>query len=511
MGLREDYIFWSLVNELSSRHEYRMLTVAENHNEIWLENDENKAYPVIRVMRHDLDWANWLKRDIDRTVMNAENIRSQLLRRPMNVLNIYISAYLPVDDFDHIIRPVSEKKSTVHTMIFDASRTPESFGSLEQIFNKPLSLHIPDEGHVEESHVAYMKQGALAASVKKTKEEQAIFRNGKPFFTNVFIFLQIAIFILMELKGSSQNTLTLIQFGAKYSPLILQGEWWRFFTPMVVHIGVMHLLMNTLSLYFIGPEVERMYGRVRFLFIYIFAGFSGTLASFLATPNISAGASGAIFGLFGALLYFGTTHPKLFFRTMGTNIIILIIINLGYGFSVEGVDNSGHIGGLIGGFLASGVVHLPKKRKPFRQAVFAAATAILTFCLLKWGYTDHPILASGKDPTIAQLTQEYIKEGDEDKAFQVAREYIENFEQAPYAYFSLGNMEIKKGNLQQAKEYYEKAIAQYPEMHEAHYNLALVYNDLGDKAKAMQHIREAVNLEPDQEQYREMLRRMEEE
>ena len=65
----------------------------------------------------------------------------------------------------------------------------------------------------------------------------------------------------MELKGGSTNSATLIKFGAKYSPYILQGEWWRFFTPMVIHIGFIHLLMNTISLYLIGAEVERIYGR----------------------------------------------------------------------------------------------------------------------------------------------------------------------------------------------------------------------------------------------------------
>ena len=97
--------------------------------------------------------------------------------------------------------------------------------------------------------------------------------------------------------------------------------------------------------------------------IYVVAGIFRTLASLLFSPSISAGASGAIFGCFGALLYFGTIYPSLFKRTMGGNVLIVIAINLIFGFSVPGIDNAGHIGGLIGGYLAAAIVHFPKSTK----------------------------------------------------------------------------------------------------------------------------------------------------
>lgn len=72
LGFKEDYLFWEIVRQLSTQYDYRMITVTENHQEIWLESDKNKEFPVIRLIRHDLDWANWLKRDIDRTLQNGE-------------------------------------------------------------------------------------------------------------------------------------------------------------------------------------------------------------------------------------------------------------------------------------------------------------------------------------------------------------------------------------------------------------------------------------------------------
>lgn len=388
MGLREDYIFWSMVKELSTRYDYRIITISDSQQEIWLENRSEKAFPVIRLMRYDLDWSNWLKRDIERTALNGEQIRKQLIKSALPVLNIYVTAFAPVDSYEYLLKsPAIHNKTTIHTFIMDASRYDEKSLQLEHQLQKPFSFKAPAAEEMEEGQVAYLKQTALSASVQKAKEEQQLFTAGKPFFTYIFIIWQIGVFLLMEINGGSTNSSTLIDFGAKYNPLILQGEWWRFFTPIVIHIGFLHLLMNTLSLYFLGSEVERIYGRLRFLFLYIFAGFAGALASFIMNSNISAGASGAIFGCFGALLYFGIVHPKLFFRTMGANVIILILFNLGYGFSVEGIDNAGHIGGLVGGFLAAGIVHLPKSKKPLRQIVFTIATALLTYWLLQWGFS----------------------------------------------------------------------------------------------------------------------------
>ena len=259
------------------------------------------------------------------------------------------------------------------------------------------------------------------------------------------MIIQVIVFLLMEINGGSTNSATLIEFGAKYSPYILQGEWWRFFTPIVIHIGFIHLLMNTISLYLIGAEVERIYGNTRFLLIYLFAGFSGTLASFMMSPSLAAGASGAIFGCFGALLYFGIVYPKLFFRTMGSSVIVLIIINLIYGFSVPGIDNAGHIGGLIGGFLAAGVVSLPKKKLPLRQLVLLLVTVLVTYFSLQFGFNHHNSAALN-DETMAMLAQDYLNEDETDKASEMLSDYTKNHTDAPLSHFILGNISFDNGD-----------------------------------------------------------------
>lgn len=216
--------------------------------------------------------------------------------------------------------------------------------------------------------------------IRKQREIEAVFFYGKPRVTYVFLILIATVFILMELSGGSQNMDVLISFGAKYNPLIQAGEWWRFITPIFLHIGFMHILFNGMALHSLGTLTEQLYGPIRFFFIYMAAGICGVTASYVFSPNLSAGASGAIFGLFGSLLYFGTQNRQLFYRTLGSNVLFVLGINLVIGFLYPNViDNFAHLGGLFGGFLSSAVAGMPGRPRQPGQKLGAAA--LLLFLL----------------------------------------------------------------------------------------------------------------------------------
>ncbi|PLS15240.1 rhomboid family intramembrane serine protease [Bacillus sp. M6-12] len=511
MGYKEDYLFWTLAKQLSDAYEYRMITLSDDQQEIWLENESEKEYPVIRLMRYDLDWGSWLKRDMDRTVLNAERIRKELYKSSLKVLNIYVSAFVPVDEYtSNLNQPTGNRKIEIRPLILETAHFAENKEKLDALLKKPLQLELSENETLDEDQVAYIKHSVISSNIQRAKQDQEVFLRSKPFFTYVFIGIQILMFLLLEMNGGSKNMNTLVEFGAKYSPNILQGEWWRFLSPIVLHIGVLHLLMNTLALYYLGADVERIYGNTRFLLIYLFAGFAGTLGSFLFSPNISAGASGAIFGCFGALLFFGLNHRKIFFKTIGMNIIVLIIINLAFGFSMEGIDNAGHIGGLIGGFLASGAVGLPGKKAFGRQFLFLAATAAVTYFLLQWGFSEQGAKPAANDQAIAAIASSYIKEGKEDKALEVLNESVENGQAGPETYFILGTVQLTKGNLPEAEAFLSKAVEQNPEFHQAHYQLAIVYINLQNASAAKEHASKAVQLQPDEKIYIELLDKMNE-
>src|SRR5437763_8497324 len=131
----------------------------------------------------------------------------------------------------------------------------------------------------------------------------------RPTYTYVFFAINIAVFVLMALAGGSTNEATLMAFGVKSNAEIAKGQWWRFVTPIFIHIGLLHLFFNSYALWIVGPQVEKLYGSGRFVILYVLTGVAGVYGSYAYHPDtISAGASGAIFGLFGVLLAFGIRY-----------------------------------------------------------------------------------------------------------------------------------------------------------------------------------------------------------
>jgi rhomboid protease GluP len=156
---------------------------------------------------------------------------------------------------------------------------------------------------------------------------------------------------LLISNGYGQPDL-LVMLGGKISPLIKAGQLWRLFTPALLHFSLIHIGANMYSLFALGPSLERFYGHKRFLILYILTAMGGNVLSFLMTSQgVSAGASTAIFGLVGAEGIFIYRNRKLFgarSRSMLNNVIFIVVINLGIGFTA-GFDNWGHLGGLLTG------------------------------------------------------------------------------------------------------------------------------------------------------------------
>ncbi|NRD80753.1 rhomboid family intramembrane serine protease [Bacillus sp. BRMEA1] len=389
MDNKEAYNFWTLAHTFINDHGYRMIQLFENQKELWLEKLENRDAPIIRMLLHNIDWSNAMQRDIEFTAANGENVRKQLNRNKLHMINIYISELPPVDEYEYrLAKPYlfSEGGRTeVSSFLFSKDMYEKEMERLSERLGKKIFIPVQDHSYLDEE-VETLKRATLEQAVNRIKDERAILMNSKPFFTYVFIFINAAVFLLEQLNGGSTNSLTLVRFGAKVNDLIYEGEWWRFITPIFLHIGFLHLVMNTLALYYLGVTVERIFGNIRFPFIYLFAGFTGVLASFLFSNSLSVGASGAIYGCFGALLYFGATFPKLFFRTMGTNLFVVLGINLIFSFSAAGIDSAGHIGGLVGGFLAAGIIHFPKKRKLLYQLFFLIVSIVSVYGALTFGF-----------------------------------------------------------------------------------------------------------------------------
>ncbi|HEX2946652.1 MAG TPA: rhomboid family intramembrane serine protease [Clostridia bacterium] len=224
-----------------------------------------------------------------------------------------------------------------------------------------------------------------------------------PLLTYILIGVNIlaaaVLFLLSKNSGASYGEL-LNTYGAKVNSNILSGEYWRFVTPVFLHANIEHLLINSYSLFAVGVTVERIYGRFRYFIVYFAAGICGNILSFVFSPNPGVGASGAIFGLLGALLYFGVRNTSLFRASFGVNILVMIGINLFYGFTNPGIDNYAHIGGLIGGFLAAGAVSGQKNAKWYlNKYAYSVLAVLLAVSGIYYGF-------NGKEGRIAAKTNE---------------------------------------------------------------------------------------------------------
>jgi rhomboid protease GluP len=214
----------------------------------------------------------------------------------------------------------------------------------------------------------------------------------KPYVTYALVGVTVFVYLLQNISQFLLNYDLPAYLGMKANDLILQGQLWRLFTPMLLHGGLLHIFFNMYALYIIGREIEMFYGRWRYLALYIVSGFAGNVFSFLFTSAPSLGASTAIFGLIGAQALFIYQNRKFFknSRSMLINSLVVIGVNLFIIGSLQFVDNFGHLGGLLGGvafaFLAGPiwepkgifpVIEISDKRKNSRTLPVALGVFML--------------------------------------------------------------------------------------------------------------------------------------
>ena len=187
-------------------------------------------------------------------------------------------------------------------------------------------------------------------------------------FTISLIIINVIIYFILEYTGSTLDANHMLEFGALYPDKITQqGEYWRFFTATLMHFGFEHLLNNMVMLGVAGQILEKALGKMKYLVLYFVAGIGGCVLSYMEMMQsgnyaIAAGASGSIFGIIGALAWIILIHKGRYKNLTGKGMIMMLIFSLYYGASTGDVDNWGHIGGLLMGFLL-GVIFYRRNTK----------------------------------------------------------------------------------------------------------------------------------------------------
>ena len=236
----------------------------------------------------------------------------------------------------------------------------------------PVGIRCPD-------HAGVSGGGPAAAPTRVARRASTSLDRYGPYVTFALIGINVGVYLLELATGAPVNGQggRIWAEGVLYGPVVADGEWWRLITAAFLHYGPLHLGMNLLVLWFIGPALEDYLGHGRYLLLYVVSGLAGSAGALIVSPNaFTVGASGAIWGLMGAALILEARRIYVF----GGQALGLVVFNLAITFLIPGISIGGHIGGLLGGGLAA-LAFSSLRRPPIMATLAVAAIGALSVAL----------------------------------------------------------------------------------------------------------------------------------
>ena len=335
---KKDEIVMKLVHFLVTKENYTPIVVNGVRNEVWLENVEG-PYKIIRINSNYIHNKEQFNFDIYKTNNVAKQIKKKTLSWKMNVLNIFLDLNdnVKLDSINYIDNiKVNDTQDLVHN-----ETVVEAFPNIEKdIINTDNDVDL----------IVNVTNDINSKTAKENRKYEEVFKPKKIVITYALMALCTLIYILQIFFPS------LTALGAVNGTLVKSGQVYRLITSMFMHGSIWHLLCNMYSLYVIGCATENYFGKKKFLLIYLVSGIIGSMFSCIFNTGWSLGASGAIFGLMGALCYFGYYYRLYMGKALYNEIIPVIILNLALSLVVSNIDFYAHIGGLIGGvFITMGL------------------------------------------------------------------------------------------------------------------------------------------------------------
>lgn len=335
---KNDELVMKLLHYFITEMGYSPIVLHGAKDEVWLEN-LNGDYQIIRIVSNYIHNNDQLNFDLFRTNQIMKQIKKKTFSHKLTTLslfvnlgdNVEINNYLHVDNVDcasiNVLNDLNKYDFIINTFPTITKKTTFK--------EKGVELFMKITGEIGKKN----EQESIRA--------EEIFKMKKPIITYIFIILNVLIFLLAKLNVNVVYELFIHKN--------IGNDFYRLITAAFTHYDLLHLLFNMYSLYIIGSQIESFFGKCKYVIIYLFSAILGSLMSitFMTDNGASLGASGAIFGLFGSLIYFGY-HYRLYLGTvLKSQIIPLVIFNLAIGFLSTNIDNAAHIGGLIGGTVMS--------------------------------------------------------------------------------------------------------------------------------------------------------------
>ena len=361
-----------LLHYFITKKNYNPIIIQGVENEIWLENmDED--YEIVRIVSENILNEEQLGFDIFKTKRIVNKIKRKTLTLKMKTLSIFLNLHENIEESPHdntMIKIDSEKDLSKSDVI------------LKEFPDLPKEVKMKEKG-IE--LFANLTNDINEHSREDSRQFGEIFGKKTPFVTYTLIAICVLAFIIPYLTGKFNEFISLF---AVYKPAIVKGEYYRLLTAPFLHANIAHIVFNCYALYVIGRELESYIGHFKFLIVYLFSAITGSLMSIIFLGNgVSVGASGAIFGLMGSLIYFGFHYRVYLEQVLKREIIPLVILNLLLGFIIKGVDNYAHIGGLIGGFLITVGLGIKYKETTFEKVNGYIMSIIYLIFLIYMGFT----------------------------------------------------------------------------------------------------------------------------
>lgn len=362
---KNDEIVMKLLHYFIIEQNYNPVILHGAKDEIWLEKSDGD-YKIIRIVSNYIHNNEQLGFDIYKTKQIIKKIRKKMFLFKVPSLSIFVNLGDSVD-----IKSIKDNNITLAeiTKFEDIKK----YDSIINTFPNILEVESNTKDGIE-LFVKLTNEINMKNQVENEKAEE-IFSKKRPVITYVLILINLIMFIVTVLDCNdffNISTNTIYKYGGLVSVDYLSSvsDYTRIFTSGFLHAGFIHFIFNMYALYVIGPQIESFFGKFKYTIIYMGSLIFGNLLSllFLNGNVISCGASGAIFGLLGSLLYFGYHYRVYLSDVIRSQIIPLIAINLVIGIMLSGINVIAHIGGLIGGFLVSKAVGVKYKSTKVDQA-----------------------------------------------------------------------------------------------------------------------------------------------
>lgn len=372
---RKNQIAMKLLHYFITEENYNPVILQGAEDEIWLEN-LNGEYKIIRIVSNHILNDEQLQFDLFKTKHVVKKIKKKTLTFKIKVLSIFT-------DIDEDVELDSEKDIDCIS-VYD-EKDLGKYNEVKEIFPNIMKKMVFSEKGVS----LFMK---ITSDINQKNKEDSVkvdevFKKKIPFVTYGLIAINLIIFVWMYLLGNADSFIQAYSVHA-YS-IIERGEFYRLITGAFLHGGITHFLFNMYALYILGTQLEGFIGKTRYTIVYFFSILTASLLSIILNRAASVGASGAIFGILGSLLYFGYHYRVYLGGVIKSQILPIIFINLLLGFLGGGnVDNWAHIGGLIGGFLITIGVGIKYKSSNFERIngmiVSLLVVAFLIFIALNY-------------------------------------------------------------------------------------------------------------------------------